>query len=466
VKDKKSAKLPRGLRWHSESRFIWFTWYDSQGRQHKKSTETSDPEKALLFKMRFLEQQETRKADGVESPDLTQASLVSVAGLYFDWKLASNSPETVSRERRMFKNVLTFFGPPTPVKCIRLPQIRSYQKDRRQQISPTMMQAVTARSVNYEMQLLKGVMTYADCWNDTLAVRYQPLREMKSRAGKAASTDQMIKIINTAKENGYWQVAMWCGAVGAGTGCRSGEIRKLQLKDICLLEGKLRVVREIAKSRKEREPRLMALAEWGLRELLARAQFLGATMPEHYLLPLNLAKSRYRAKSAEADWDVNRPMTSWVKSWRKLMEACGMSGFRFHDLRHTFRTQGAEAGVPLEVMMAQLGHMDRETSLERVHIQQRALERAKQLIESEQAEILAATQKKQPLEGKDKAADEVAARNASNHAPLPPINTAALFDRTKNADGQKCAARANVCGRNCGFQRLPTVRHSNKAGMR
>jgi integrase len=29
-----------------------------------------------------------------------------------------------------------------------------------------------------------------------------------------------------------------------------------------------------------------------------------------------------------------------------------MRGFRFHDLRHTFRTQGAEAGVPLEVMMA------------------------------------------------------------------------------------------------------------------
>jgi len=59
--------------------------------------------------------------------------------------------------------------------------------------------------------------------------------------------------------------------------------------------------------------------------------------------------------------------------------------------RHTFRTQGAEAGVPLEVMMAQLGHMDRQTSLDYVHIQQRALERAKQLIEAEQAEILAAT---------------------------------------------------------------------------
>lgn len=398
MKDKKRQKLPRGLRWRAQSRFIWFTWYDRQGRRHQKSTETTDPEKALLFKMRFLAQQETEEAEEVESPDLTGESLARAAELYFDWKLANNAPQTVVQEQRMFKNVLKFLGPETPVKAIRLPQIRAYQKERRQQISPTMKQPVTARSVNYEMQLLKGVMSYADCWADTLAVRYQPLREVKSRAGKTASTAEMIKIINTARKNEYWQLAMWCAAVAAGTGCRSGEIRKLQLKDISLVEGKIRVVREIAKSRKERQPRLMALAEWGLGKLLLRAHALGATEPQHYLLPLHVAMSRNRTHDTAAKWDVTKPMTSWVKSWRKLIEACGMKGFRFHDLRHTFRTQGAEAGVPLEVMMAQLGHMDRQTSLDYVHIQQRALERAKQLIEAEQAEILASAHVSEPNE--------------------------------------------------------------------
>jgi len=136
----------------------------------------------------------------------------------------------------------------------------------------------------------------------------------------------------------------------------------------------------------------MALADWGMRQLLLRAQALGATEPQHYLLPLSLTRSR-SAKDKNQKFDVNRPMTGWVKSWRKLMQKCNMDGFRFHDLRHTFRTLGAEAGVPLEVMMAQLGHMDRETSLEYVHIQQQALERAKQLIESEQAPVLAAAQR-------------------------------------------------------------------------
>jgi len=191
VKDKKRARLPRGLRWHSESQFIWFTWRDAAGRQHQKSTETTDPAKALIFKMQFLEEQETPTTNHVESTDLTNEPLEQVAKLYFDWKLANNSSDTVSRERRMFKNVLKFFGSKTPVRSIRLPQIREYQKDRRKQISPTMKQTVTARSVNYEMQLLKGVMSYADCWSDTLAARYQPLREVKSRAPSTHAVRQL-----------------------------------------------------------------------------------------------------------------------------------------------------------------------------------------------------------------------------------------------------------------------------------
>src|SRR5499427_5890362 len=131
----------------------------------------------------------------------------------------------------MFKNVMKFFGPLVSVNQLRLPQIRSYQKQRRQQISPSMKQPVTARTVNYEMQLLRGVMTYADCWSENLERRYRPLRQLKRRVGKAATKDQLMNMIRTAMGNDFWQVAMYCGAFAAGTGCRGGEIRNLQLKD-------------------------------------------------------------------------------------------------------------------------------------------------------------------------------------------------------------------------------------------
>jgi len=57
----KRPRLSNGLRWHAKSQFIWFTWYDPKGRQHKKSTESTDPDEALLFKIRFLEEQKTAR---------------------------------------------------------------------------------------------------------------------------------------------------------------------------------------------------------------------------------------------------------------------------------------------------------------------------------------------------------------------------------------------------------------------
>lgn len=197
----------------------------------------------------------------------------------------------MAREQRLFKNPLKFFGANTPVRSIRLHKIREYQKERRKQISPTMKKNIEPRTINYELQLLRWVMTYADCWTSDLEARYQPLRQVKSQMGKAATKEQLIKIFNTAIANDYWYVAMCCAAVAAGSRCRGGEIRKLRLADVFLDEGRLRIVGEIAKNRKEREPRLMALAEWGLRQLLLRAQALGATGPGHFLLPLQLSKS-------------------------------------------------------------------------------------------------------------------------------------------------------------------------------
>jgi integrase len=391
MKDRKRPKLPRGLHWDSKSPYIFFKWRDAHGKQRGQCTNTNEPAKAMIFKLQFLQQQrESLEHQEVQAEELGKLPLNKVSDMYFNWKTANGSKATIERERRMFRRVLDFFGSDCRVKSISLAKIRQYQQTRRAHVSKTIKREVSGRTINYEMQLLRGVMTYAGCWTGDLALQYKALRQSKKRVGKVASKEQLMALIAAAKKNEYWQLAMYCAAVAVGTGCRSCEIKNLQLQDIQLETGKIRIRPEIAKNRQEREPRLMALAEWGLRELMNRAQALGAREPQHYLLPLNIRKSRHLAKQTEAKWDLTRPMKTWVKSWRKLVENCGMKGFRFHDLRHTFRTLGAEAGVPLEVMMAQLGHMDRQTSLEYVHIQQRSLERAKQLIESEQTDIVAA----------------------------------------------------------------------------
>lgn len=409
----KKRKLPKGLYWRNGSPHIYFSWRDFRRTQHQECTGTSDPAQALIFKLQFLERQKEHPQTEIEveakTEDLSKLPLRELSKKYFDWKQANGSAGTIARERRLFKKVLKFFGPNQQAKAIHLQLIRKYQTTRRTEVSPTMRQQVTARTVNYEMQLLRGCLKYAGCWTDSLEANYEPLRQTKSKIGKAASTEQLKKIILTAKTQDAWAVAICCAATAMGTGCRGGEIRKLQLRDIHLEEGFIVIRKENSKNGQEREPRLTALAEWGLRNLLLRANAIGAAEPEHYLLPLNIRKSRILAKATEAKWDVTRPMTTWVKSWRQLMEKCGMKGFRFHDLRHTFRTLGAEAGVPLEVMMSQLGHMDRQTSLDYVHIQQRAHQRATELIQAGQVELLEATRALLPsaaptLEGATQAA--------------------------------------------------------------
>jgi hypothetical protein len=45
-----------------------------------------------------------------------------------------------------------------------------------------------------------------------------------------------------------------------------------------------------------------------------------------------------------------------------------MKNFRFHDLRHTFITQGIENNVPVEVMMAQVGHVSAEMTRYYTHL--------------------------------------------------------------------------------------------------
>ncbi len=164
MKGTKRPKLPRGLRWRSNSPFIWFSWRDSRGKQHQQSTETANPAEALSNKLKFLAKQEHEREDfKAQANEMGKLPLERVAELYFNWKAASSSPRTIERERRIFSPVVKFFSSKLPIRAITLPVIREYQQQRRLHVSKTMKQPVTGRTVNYEMHLLRGMMIFADC---------------------------------------------------------------------------------------------------------------------------------------------------------------------------------------------------------------------------------------------------------------------------------------------------------------
>jgi len=231
------------------------------GKQRRHSTQTDDPEQALLAKLQFLQEQRQKPQEiEARTEDMGKLPLHKASELYFGWKSAKSSGATIKREKRIFNAVLKSFGSGRTLRSIQLFHLRQYQQERRHHVSH-MKQPVTARTVNYELDLLRGIMKYTGCWTSALEAGYQSLPEARSKRGQFASEHQLTRIITTAVKHEPWQVAMYCAAVAIGTGCRGGEVRTLQIGDIKLEDGRILIRPGKAKNRTGREPYLLAVAD-------------------------------------------------------------------------------------------------------------------------------------------------------------------------------------------------------------
>ena len=81
-----------------------------------------------------------------------------------------------------------------------------------------------------------------------------------------------------------------------------------------------------------------------LKKLLERANALGATDPNHYLLPAY-------PKAKGEKFDPTNHQKTWGSAWRSLTKEAGLKGLRGHDLRHHSATKLLEAGSPDQVVM-------------------------------------------------------------------------------------------------------------------
>ena len=291
-------------------------------------------------------------------------------------------------ERSILRNLLRVLGANSRLRSLAdISKLRNYQHER-------LNAGKSPKTINNEMQVLRGILELAQLWH-RVEREYRPLRVKRSDVPDALTKEESVRLLRLAAESPPMAVAPFVATLALCSGARKGEIQCLKLGDLHHREIQpfIQIRRVTTKTDAgSRRVALDSIGIWSVEKLLARASLIGSVGPEDYLLPTD----RTRHTHTDDPWhggtgyDPRHHVTSWEWEWDKCREAAGITHRRFHDLRHTYISRAAEAGVPISVLQAQVGHMSRQMVDLYTHISSRAQYKAACRIEAESPELLEA----------------------------------------------------------------------------
>ena len=245
--------------------------------------------------------------------------------------------------------------------------------------------------MNNELVVLAAILQDANLWR-RVQPDYKPLRVAASDIPDALTRDEAHRLLQVARASGEDSVAAQVAVLSYATGMRSGEIKKLQRCSIHLGSAQPQIQVKRATTKTNTGARFVAMdsmACWSVGKLLNRAARLGATQPDHYLLPTLLSRHTRSTDPLHggSGWDPTHPQSSWAAEWEKVRKQARIEHRRFHDLRHSYITRAAEAGVPILVIEQQVGHMSKAMVEHYAHISQAAVHKAAQLMEEQNRDL-------------------------------------------------------------------------------
>lgn len=364
-----------------EHEIFAFRYKTKDGHWKEKSTGTANREKACEFKREW---DEANRHDTLPT-EKAKWTVLQAATLWVEQHSARLTSEKAKRNERSYLRQLTKRLGERKLGSIALDDLKDYQQRRRRE--------VRERPINLELQILIGVLKEANLWAP-IGEHYKRLKEPESEVGQALSLNQLRRLETIAAGKDTWQIAYSAEVLAANTGLRGGEIKRLRLGMLDLESRRIRITRETTKT--NAGARLVELNQSALEaacKLYRRAELLGASDPNHYLLPADLSRHTKVTDPLKGGrgFDPTRHQMSWDTAWRNLRKAAGFDKVRFHDLRHTFISMMGERGVPLPVVQAMVGHMSSAMVRYYTHISNSAAREA--------VEILDQMRKSSPLVG-------------------------------------------------------------------
>lgn len=129
------------------------------------------------------------------------------------------------------------------------------------------------------------------------------------------------------------------------TGCRLGEIQKLEWRDVDLERSEIR----LPEAKSKTGYRTVYLSSKGKTVLNSIPRLPGNPYVIHGRVP-------------------GRYLTDMQKPWRRIRKSAGIEDVRIHDLRHTFAANAASQGFSLPIIGKLLGHTQAQTTARYAHL--------------------------------------------------------------------------------------------------
>jgi integrase len=328
----------------------WHCHFFVDGRRFRQSLETSDWREAQAKEKTLIAAAKQGKLSA-SSEDFARLLFEEAAVKYLDGRLPELAESSRQKERQLLvKPKERFRG--KRLRDITAEDILEYRQSRTGA-------GVGPAIINMEVGVIRRMLKRAKRWS-MIADDVRPLKEPKS-IGRALSYEQKVRLLHAADSNPEWQNARLAMTVALCTTMRGVEIKHLHWQDVDLLRNSFTVRRSKTDAGLRSIP-MNDDARAAVLELWERAKAFGGTKPEHFLFPA----------CEHGHIDPDRCQKSWRTSWRKLTEAAGIKGFRFHDCRHHAITELAESQASDSTIMALAGHVSRKMLEHYSHVRQEA----------------------------------------------------------------------------------------------